>query len=317
MIDKPYFTHDIGAKDDPKLVEAERASRGLYKAIWWDLVDMLHANDGYLPMDFPRLAYILRYPKAEEVEDLVMNFNLFENDGERIWNASALDRIQTRNNLKEKKSEGGRRSGETRRGRNQQDDVPNSDQTVFEDSSEDTSSTVPNSLPNSVPNYITNKLTNKQKNSLSPGARTRAGESGDEETRERIFEIFFFKNFADPVGEVERFCEFYNPDGAGWKNSNGRRLTNIQRVAEEWRPEKSGNRFSAKWLEWFKAVYAAAKTDGDGIDNMLSTIRGVYSQGPARFFVDCADRRVAETIGNFVKENDLERGLEVRFGTKS
>lgn len=312
MKDGPYLTHDLGARNDPKLVAAERESRGLFKAIWWDLCEMLWENGGYLPLDYEQLAYILRYPTPAELERTITGFDLFQNDGTRFWNDSALERIEHKNDVKERKAEGGRRSGETRSARRPSEDssnnVPNTPRSIFEDSSEDSSNNAPN-----------NKSMNKEiKKSLSPGAPARARESrDDEEERERIFEIFFFRNFADPVGEVERFCEFYNPGGTGWKNSNGRRITNIQRAAEEWRPEKSGNRFSAKWLEWFKAVYAAAKSDGDGIDNMLSTIRGVYSQGPARFFVDCADRRVAETIGNFVKENDLERGLEVRFGTKS
>ena len=318
MKDGPYLTHDLGARNDPKLVAAERESRGLFKAIWWDLCEMLWENGGYLPLDYEQLAYILRYPTPAELERTITGFDLFQNDGERFWNESALDRIEHRNDMSVRKVEGGRKGGTARAQRkNDASSIPSSIPSSHAQADLKDSSSYASSIPSSHAQAI-NDMNEMNERTLSPGAPARARESrDDEEERERIFEIFFFRNFADPVGEVERFCEFYNPDGTGWKNSNGRRITNIQRAAEEWRPEKSGNRFSAKWLEWFKAVYAAAKTDGDGIDNMLSTIRGVYSQGPARFFVDCADRRVAETIGDFVKENDLERGLEVRFGTKS
>lgn len=144
----------------------------------------------------------------------------------------------------------------------------------------------------------------------------RAGESGDDETRERIFEIFFFKNFADPVGEVERFVEFYNPDGTGWKNSNGRRITNIQRTAEEWRPEKTRDRFPSHFLDWYKAVYAAAKTEGEGIDGMLTDLLDVTCSGKREYTLIFANNTTRDAVADFIKANDLQRGTVLKYASR-
>ena len=111
MLKDSFLKHAIGSRDHPKLVEAERASRGLFKAVWWDLVDMLWEQGGYLPMDFDKLAYILRYPTPEEVRRVVMDFGLFENDGQRIWNESALEGIQHKMDVGERRAENRRGKG--------------------------------------------------------------------------------------------------------------------------------------------------------------------------------------------------------------
>ncbi|MDY6444924.1 MAG: DUF4373 domain-containing protein [Bacteroidales bacterium] len=313
MKDGPYLTHDLGARNDPKIVAVEMEMKGQGKAIWWDLVEMLWESGGYLPMDFKRLAYTLRYPSEDEVRSVVMDFGLFENDGERFWNESALDRIEHRNDMSVRKAEGGRKGGTARaQRRNDASSIPSSPaQADLKDSSSYASS-----IPSS-PAQAINDMNEMNERTLSPGAQARARESrDDEEERERIFEIFFFRNFADPVGEVERFCEFYNPDGTGWKNSNGRRITNIQRTAEEWRPEKPGARFPSHFLEWYKAVYAAAKTEGDGIAGMLTDLLDVSCSGKREYTLIFANTTTRDAVADFIEANGLQRGTKLKYGTR-
>lgn len=293
MSDKPYMTHDLGARNDPKLVAAERASRGLYKAIWWDLTEMIWENGGYLQMDFDNLAYILRYPSPEEVRAVVLDFDLFLNDGERFWNNSALERIQHKKDVSTSRSDA--RRGTSRRG-----SVTNENQLS------DNCPTNENQLSD---NKSINKLINK-KNNLS--ARGRARE--DEEREREIFEIFFFRNFADPVGELDRFRDFYYKDGS-WKNSNGREITDIKRTAMEWRPEKDAPRFAAQFIAWYQDVYAEAKAnDGPGLE-MLADLEKVYVKGPRNFTLVFGHLEVREAVAEFIDAHGLYADLTLNYAT--
>ena len=293
MSDKPYMTHDLGARNDPKLVAAERASRGLYKAIWWDLTEMIWENGGHLQMDFDNLAYILRYPKPEEVRAVVMDFDLFVNDGEKFWNNSALERIQHKKDVSE-------RNAENRRGKGGKNERLTDEERTFDDRSTDEKGT--------FDNKSINKLINK-KNNLS--ARGRAREDEEEIERE-IFEIFFFRNFADPVGELDRFRDFYYKDGS-WKNSNGREITDIKRTAKEWRPENPEPRFKADFLTWYQGVYIEAKNSGGPTREMIEDLQKVLSKGPREFTLVFRILESRDTVAEFIEKNDLAGDLTLHY----
>ena len=81
-----YFSHDYGARNDPKLLELQMEMGGQGLAIWWCLVEMLWENEGYLPRNFKSIAFSLHWAQAEEVQKVVEGFGLFEWDDERFWN---------------------------------------------------------------------------------------------------------------------------------------------------------------------------------------------------------------------------------------
>lgn len=96
---------------------------------------------------------------------------------------------------------------------------------------------------------------NRNNNTLSLSPSDEAGESGAEASsaeREKILEIFFFRNFINPSAEVDRFYAHY--EAQGWKRAGGAAITDRIALAQSWRPEKEGERFSpavadllAKW----------------------------------------------------------------------
>ena len=57
MKDLQYMTHDLGARNDPKLISLQMAMGGQGLAIFWCLVEMLWENDGYLPTDYEAIAF--------------------------------------------------------------------------------------------------------------------------------------------------------------------------------------------------------------------------------------------------------------------
>lgn len=305
MTDKPYMTHDLGARNDPKLVAAERASRGLYKAIWWDLAEMVWENGGYLPMDFDNLAYILRYPTPEEVRAVVLDFDLFINDGEKFWNNSALARIQHKEEVSAQKANAGRqRAFKQREQAEANADAQSGCSTDAEQMLNGCSTDAERKLNNKLINKSINKI-----NSLSAHTCAR-----DEEEERRIFEIFFFRNFADPVGEVDRFFDFYYKDGS-WKNSNGRRISNIQNTALEWRPEKTAEHFPAGFLAWYKAVYAENKSQGEPVEGMLTGLEKVGSTGKGWTIIFKSAKLMKAFVG-FVNGNGLKCDREIKCTVK-
>ena len=306
MSDKPYMTHDLGARNDPKLVAAERASRGLYKAIWWDLTEMIWENGGYLQMDFDNLAYILRYPSPEEVRAVVLDFDLFLNDGERFWNNSALERIQHKEDVSAQKANAGRQRAVKQR---EQAEANADAQSTCSTDAERMLNGCSTDAERMLNNKSINKLINK-KNNLS--ARGRARE--DEEREREIFEIFFFRNFADPVGELDRFRDFYYKDGS-WKNSNGREITDIKRTAMEWRPEKDAPRFAAQFIAWYQDVYAEAKANDGPWFKMIEDLEKVYVKGPRNFTLVFGHLEVREAVAEFIDAHGLYADLTLNYAT--
>ena len=68
MKESRYFPHDIGARNDPKLLRLQMEMKGQGLAIWWCLVEMLWENGGYLPYDPRTLSFTLRWAKPNEIE---------------------------------------------------------------------------------------------------------------------------------------------------------------------------------------------------------------------------------------------------------
>jgi hypothetical protein len=63
--------------------------------IYWCLVEMLYEENGYLPIEYDRITFELRTEKAI-IESVITEFELFENDENKFWSNSILDRLQER-----------------------------------------------------------------------------------------------------------------------------------------------------------------------------------------------------------------------------
>ena len=92
MKDLQYITHDLGARNDPKLLKLQMKQGGKGLGTYWCLVEMLWENDGYLPTDYEAIAFALRWADASEVKDVVENYGLFEQAAGRFWSRSAPGR---------------------------------------------------------------------------------------------------------------------------------------------------------------------------------------------------------------------------------
>lgn len=104
--DTYYFSHDYGARNDPKLVKVLMKLGQEGKGVYWDLIEMLYEQSGYLMLsECDSYAFALRTTEVC-INRLIQEFGLFENDGIKFWSNSVLYRLNERNakSLKAKQS---------------------------------------------------------------------------------------------------------------------------------------------------------------------------------------------------------------------
>ncbi len=260
MKDSQYITHDIGARNDPKLVDLQMAMGGLGLGIWWCLVEMLWENDGYLPLNFRSLAYSLKWAKAKDVERVVTEFGLFDNDGQRIWNRSALERIQHKRRVSATRAAAGQAGGiASSRSREANAKQMLDARNAVEANAKQMLSNCPEI------NKLNNKIIN-QDNNISLSASENA-------EKKDIYRLFFFKNFKYPEKELQRFLDRY--EGNWTRTGSTVPERDHMRLARTWKPENTEPRFKdPDFLKWMKTFAAWVASCGEDPDLFLQAVKG-------------------------------------------
>ena len=285
MKDSQYITHDLGARNDPKLMDLQMEMGGQGLGIFWCLVEMLWENGGYIPANYRSIAFALRWCKPAEVEKVVNNFGLFQIEDGQIFSRSALERINHKKDKIQRMSEGGKK-GQSNRWHKDPERVVNN---------------LPDKEADNDPDAI-NKLINKQINKGLYNMPLTAAE---------FFEIFFFRNLKDPAGELKRFIDYYN--ARDWNYQDGMPVTDYTQAAEDWKPKLTGKRFSDEALRWYRAVWNAARTRmQDAAETLLRSLDAMTLSGQQitlRYKTDKAGRAAA----GFILDNDLAGDYKLDF----
>ena len=302
MKDSPYLTHDIGARNDPKLVKVQMEMGGQGLGIYWCLVEMLWENDGYLPFDSATLAFSLRWASPEDVQKVLTKFGLFENDGEKVWSPSALGRINHKKKVSEIKAGAGRRGG-LQKAANRAASDSGEDSTGVADAKQmpDGAAGSATDVPAPINKY--NKSINQSRNfSIPPSAAD----------RKRLLEIFFFENnFTDPAGEVERFIGHYG--GRGWNFGDGQPVVDLFSAAKNWKPSDGKNtRLTQVFRNWYKMVYACYVNAGNDPADMLVGL--VNATGSAKSVsLTYRNAEIGMRVMTFVKGQQLDSGWQIEW----
>ena len=284
MKDLPYITHDLGARNDPKLMDLQMEMGGQGLAIYWCLVEMLWENEGYIPANYKSIAFSLRWCKPAEVEKVVTGFGLFEIEDGRLFSRSALERIAYKRDRFDVRSAASRKAAEARWGRS-----GNADAMRTQCDSD------------AVAMPITKVLTNKQTKDSNNTPLTAAD----------FFEIFFFENVLDPAGEVNRFLAYY--EDRGWTYQDGTPVKDFERAAKDWKPLKAGKRFDTEALRWYKAVWiAASKRLDNAFDLFLGRITNIRRKDQQLALV-YRDAGSARSVSAFITDNDLAGDWQLDF----
>lgn len=101
-----YFPHDYHARDDLQEVLQVLGHEG--KSIYWDLVEMLYENGGYLELAKIKTYAFTLHTKPEVIEKLINDFELFKKDENNFWSDSALRRYAKRIEIAKQRSNAGK-----------------------------------------------------------------------------------------------------------------------------------------------------------------------------------------------------------------
>ena len=161
-----YFSHDVNASNDPKIVAMESQFGVISYAWWWKLIEKLASSDDY-KLPFKKYTFIAldkelgilnenERPLNENerpfnenehnffcsnesflfINSLIHDFELLDCDDEYFWSPSLIRRQEERRSKYEKKQEqrrlAGIKSGEARRKKEQKRTVVQRDSTVVE-----------------------------------------------------------------------------------------------------------------------------------------------------------------------------------------
>jgi hypothetical protein len=131
-----YFSHDANARQDEKILmlRAEHGWQGY--GIFWALVEMMfESSDTSLHHNKIKgiaVSYNIDITVLESVINTCITEELFVSDGESFWSDSLIKRKSKYKELKEKKSEAGRKGMSKRWGNQQKDNtVITDDNTVI------------------------------------------------------------------------------------------------------------------------------------------------------------------------------------------
>ena len=295
MKDLQYITHDLGARNDPKLLNLQMRMGGAGLAIFWCLVEMLWENDGYLPTDYEAIAFSLRWAKASDVKRVVNEFELFIVEEDRFWSRSALERINQKKDRIRVRSEAGRLGGLA---------------------SSKSKSTAPEERPNSTHEAnVEQTLSNRQpRNKYINNKQERDNNNTAPLTAADFFEIFFFENLKDPEGEAKRFVEYYG--SRDWTYLDGTPVTDPEQAARDWKPKLPGKRHPDEALRWYRAVWNAyaprAKDRETARKEFLLSLDALRLNGQ-QLTVTFRNADAGKRIASFILDNDLAGDWKLDF----
>lgn len=111
---KEYFSHDFGARNDPKLIKVLMKLGQEGKGVYWDLIEMMYEQNGYLiRSECDSYAFALR-TSCELMQSLINDFGLFLTDGDLFYSDTVHRRLSLRNDKSKKASESAKKRWENK-----------------------------------------------------------------------------------------------------------------------------------------------------------------------------------------------------------
>lgn len=315
-----YLTHDLGARNDPKLVRLQMEMGGIGLAIYWIIIEMIWESDGFLPMDFPMIAYSIRWARSEDVESVVTRFDLFQNDGNRFWSRSALERINHKKEVSESRSRAGTKGAKVTNCRRAEESsfgeqkVVSGSSIVGEGTDKPTADAERfNGICSAIAEQMTGKSAAISKSNKQTELSNRSNISISERDKQRILEIFVFKkNFNSPEREMERFINHY--EGRGWRYGDGVPVVSVEAAAQSWKNQEnqtSGSRFHPGFLRWYQIVYASVE-DVTVKRSMLTEVESVSFVGEV-MTIRYTNAEIAQRVKQIVDEKKITSEWKLEY----
>lgn len=298
MNDLPFLTHDIGARNDPKLMELQMDMGGQGLGIFWCLVEMLWENGGSIPANYKSIAFALRWCKPAEVEKVVAGYGLFQVEDGNITSRSASERIRVKREKSESLSASRSNAANARWKQRRSKDDASAMQPQCECNAD--------AMQSDASIYLSINKSINQSNNNTPL------------TAADIYDFFLFEmNFKDPAGEAERFIIHYRDKEDPWTYADGNPVKDPMEAARKWKPVKPGKRFDVEALNWYRAVWNAASNRIRGAHSaFVEGFRGIRRNGN-QIAIVFLSRDAAMTVASFVQENDLAGDYVIDYRLES
>lgn len=273
--DSLYFSHDFGARNDPKLQEIRMTLGCEGLGIYWCIVEMLYEQGGFLPLSaVSGIAYDL-HEDIGKIRKVIEDYGLFEVSEDRFCSITALERIEKKKAVSEARRAAGQIGGLARVAnlKNSQDPSDGSD----------------------VRKHIASKMSPEDK----AVCRSYDGDISDIEDFYRVFH--FDRNCKAPAHEVARFIRHYQPNG--WcRKGSAIPVASRTDLARSWDFEDKTPHFTgSKALEYLSRVYEAAMNAGVQdrwtlFENITDARVDVNEDGSLKFIFVMNSRRPAAII---------------------
>lgn len=252
-----WFSHDSNARNSKKLIRLRQSNGAAGYGVYWMLVERLREEQDYTSdRDYDMLAFDL-HVDTELIRSVIEDFGLFEvsEDG-KFFHAPGLDE---RMELKDMRSAAGKKGAANRWGKNPDEMAQNGKNMANDDFA--------NGIKEKKSKDKKKKEEKRDSSSSSynpPSSSFAPSEVDEEKEKERILSEFFFKNWAAPNKELERFLAFNNTGGRCWS-----KMTDVEKQSALtlWRqePEKPG-RLSETFLSCWRELYNAMLARGTPIE---------------------------------------------------
>lgn len=127
------------------------------------------------------------------------------------------------------------------------------------------------------------------------------------EERDKIFEIFFFKNFIAPELEVQRFYDHY--EASGWCRASGIEIEDRLALARLWKQKETKQRFPQPFLDALQEI--CMEVDDQQAIKML---KGIVKLDNSR--ICCLKQESAEILSHYTGLLSQQLGTAITIALK-
>lgn len=274
-----YFSHDYGARNDPRLVRLNMVMGMEGHGIFWGLVEILHESGGFIDQeDIGSVAFEL-HTDVQKVERVLTGSDLFHLEDGRFSSHRVLRNLNQMEKVSLERSKAGRKGAASTNARLRRGETHGTEQLPHQLAEPVSAIAGQPERPltdevSAIERQI-NKEINKEKN--RDNISLFAGLSAIE--REKIFEIFVFERGWDiktSERELSRFENYYIP--CNWtRRGDNKPVGDRVALSRSWTPENSNPPtilFPDKTIRgWLSEVYAAAVRSCDA--DAFSILHGI------------------------------------------
>ena len=257
--DALYFSHDFGARNDPKLQEVQMQMGMEGIGIYWCVVEMLYEQGGHLPLSALRgMAYALHTDEAK-LRQVIEGFDLFgQTEDGLFYSSSVITRIERKRKISEARREAGRLGGvASGQARSNSQANASQDPDLFAEQPE-ASTPVGDQGDTAVADMVIARAGTATQATLQSYTGPRAD-------IESFFAVFHFeKDVRNAQAEVARFIKQYQP--SGWCRRGSERPV-LDRVALargfDQQPGTDRAYNDARPLSYLRQVYERLRAQGN------------------------------------------------------